>query len=125
MAELKLKSAQLKQALSSWEKALKAKFNDLNRDAAIQRFEFTYELFWKVLQIYLREQGLECASPNACFREMRKILNVPEKEIELCLQMLRDRNLSVHTYSEKPANTLYKKLKKYWKIINIISRKIS
>jgi hypothetical protein len=39
----------------------------LVRDAAIQRFEYTFEATWKAAQIYLREvEGLEVGSPKGC-----------------------------------------------------------
>ncbi len=125
MDYLNEKLNQLEQAIIKWEKSLDAKFTDLNRDAAIQRFEFTFELFWKSVKIYLKEkEKIECVSPRSCFREIKKIFNLSESEIELCLKMADDRNLSVHTYSEKMANALYKKLKKYWKITEKIYKKL-
>lgn len=33
--------------------------NDLQRDACIQRFEFTYELSWKALKKYLAGKGVD------------------------------------------------------------------
>ncbi|HAI73832.1 MAG TPA: nucleotidyltransferase [Candidatus Moranbacteria bacterium] len=116
MAYLEEKIEQLEQALIAWKKAQDAPQNDLNRDAAIQRYEFSFELFWKTVKIYLKEiEGIECASPKSCFREVRNILDLSEKEIEVCLGMAEDRNLSVHTYSEKMAIKLYEKFPKYLK----------
>jgi len=125
MAYLKEKIEQLEQALISWKKAQDAPYNDLNRDAAIQRYEFSFELFWKVVKIYLKEiESIECASPKSCFREVRNILELSEEEIETCLSMTDDRNLSVHTYSEKMANELYIKFPKYLKVARKIMKEI-
>ncbi|MEI7426213.1 MAG: HI0074 family nucleotidyltransferase substrate-binding subunit [Candidatus Moraniibacteriota bacterium] len=125
MAYLKEKIEQLEQALISWKKAQDAPYNDLNRDAAIQRYEFSFELFWKVVKIYLKEiESIECASPKSCFREVRNILELSEDEIETCLSMTDDRNLSVHTYSEKMANELYIKFPKYLKVARKIMKEI-
>jgi nucleotidyltransferase substrate binding protein (TIGR01987 family) len=125
MAYLKEKIEQLEQALISWKKAQDAPYNDLNRDAAIQRYEFSFELFWKVVKIYLKEiESIECASPKSCFREVRNILELSEEEIETCLSMTDDRNLSVHTYSEKMANELYIKFPKYLKVAQKIMKEI-
>jgi hypothetical protein len=39
------------------------------RDAAIQRFEYTFEATWKAAQIYLRQvEGLEVGSPKGVLR---------------------------------------------------------
>lgn len=125
MDYLEEKLADLEQALSVWKEALDAPFSDLNRDASIQRFEFSFELLWKTAKIYLQKaEGIECNSPKSCFREMRAVFDFSEDEIEKCMSMTEDRNLSVHTYSEKMANELYERLGAYWEISDKIARKI-
>ncbi len=37
------------------------------RDAAIQRFEFGFELAWKSVQAAARLEGQDCASPRTAF----------------------------------------------------------
>ena len=39
--------------------------NEFVRDAAIQRFEFSFELAWKGIQAAARLEGQDCASPRA------------------------------------------------------------
>ncbi|MBI4127222.1 nucleotidyltransferase substrate binding protein [Candidatus Peregrinibacteria bacterium] len=48
-----------------------------------------------------------------------------KKEVELCLQMADDRNLSVHTYSKEMAERLYARIKKYRAISKKIYEKVS
>ncbi|EKD58680.1 MAG: hypothetical protein ACD_56C00073G0009, partial [uncultured bacterium] len=61
MDYLEEKHAQLEQALKMWEKALNTTFSDISRDASIQRYEFSFELLWKVVKKYLKEiEGFEC-----------------------------------------------------------------
>ena len=82
MDYLNEKLNQMEQAIVKWKESLDAKFSDLNRDAAIQRFEFTFELFWKSVKIYLKEkEKIECVSPRSCFREIKKIFNLTNAEI--------------------------------------------
>jgi hypothetical protein len=46
----------------------------LRRDAAIQRFEFTFEATWKAAQQYLREaEGLDTGSPKAAVRACGRV----------------------------------------------------
>lgn len=117
MAYLENKLQLLKSALVKWQEALFMPYSDVVRDAAIQRYEFTFELLWKVVKIYLHEhEGIDCNSPKSCFRELKPVLNLSEEETELCLQMCEDRNFSVHTYSEKLAKALYERLKAYFQI---------
>ncbi|MBI3359035.1 MAG: nucleotidyltransferase substrate binding protein [Nitrospirae bacterium] len=126
MAYLKKKSDQLKKAMKSWRLLDDCPYSDIVRDATIQRFEFSFELLWKVVKIYLKDvHAIASDSPKACFRELRLPLNLSEKEVELCLKMADDRNLSVHTYSEEMAEKLYKRIRKYQGLCGKISEKIS
>ena len=125
MDYLKEKFADLEKALVAWKKALEAPFSDLNRDATIQRYEFSFELLWKTVKMYLKEyEGVECNSPKSCFREIRAILDLSAKDIEQCMSMCDDRNLSVHTYSEEMSNALYERLAGYWNTGDLIAKKI-
>lgn len=125
MDYLEEKHAQLEQALKMWENALNTTFSDISRDASIQRYEFSFELLWKVVKKYLKEiEGFECNSPKSCFREIRMTLELNESDIETCINMTEDRNLSVHTYSEEMANNLYAKLPEYARVARLIAVKI-
>lgn len=78
------------------------------KDGVIQRFEFTYELCWRLMKAYLEFEGIENAnSPRSVFREAFKIGLIDDEWI----QLLEDRNLTTHTYSEDNALKIYKKIK--------------
>jgi len=81
------------------------------RDSGIKRFELCFELSWKVIQSFLRDRGLDCRSPRDCFREAFSYGFLTEEAV--WLQMVHDRNLSVHTYNEELANQLYARLLGY------------
>ncbi|MCL4377988.1 MAG: nucleotidyltransferase substrate binding protein, partial [Actinobacteria bacterium] len=87
--------------------AARLKFTPINRDAVIQRFEFCFELSWKVLQEYIKDQGLDCKSPRNCLRiaaELNLITNLKN-----WFDYLEARNLIAHTYNESLSNRIYKK----------------
>jgi len=88
--------------------ALAAPVSDLNRDATIQRFEFSFELAWKAIQKALRGEGLDAASPRNCFREAYRLGWILQEEP--WLSMLEDRNLTSHTYDAKLAELVYLRL---------------
>jgi nucleotidyltransferase substrate binding protein (TIGR01987 family) len=88
--------------------ALAAPKNDLHRDAAIQRFEFSFELAWKAAQKALRGEGIDAASPKGCFREAFRLGWIPREEP--WLNMLEDRNLTSHTYDAQLAEAVYRRL---------------
>ena len=80
-------------------------------DSGIKRFELCFELSWKVIQSFLRDRGLDCRSPRDCFREAFSYGLIADQVF--WVQMIRDRNLSVHTYDEQLANQLFSRLPNY------------
>lgn len=81
------------------------------RDSGIKRFELCFELSWKAIQHFLRERGLDCRSPRDCFREAFSYGLLTEEKA--WIEMVQDRNVSVHTYDEETANRLYARLPRY------------
>ena len=43
--------------------------DDMYLDATIQRFEFCFELAWKLMKAVLEYEGIEANSPRSCIRE--------------------------------------------------------
>ncbi len=88
--------------------------DDITRDAAIQRFEYTFETTWKTAQAYLREREfVQAASPRAVIRESFKVGLLTEDAARRALAMAGDRNLTVHTYDENLAQQIYARLPEY------------
>ena len=76
--------------------------NELLRDGLIQRFEFTFELAWKVLKEVFEEEGLlGLNSPKSVLKEAFSA-GIIENE-KLWMNMLMDRNATSHMYSESNA----------------------
>jgi len=83
----------------------------VERDAAIQRFEYTFEAVWKAAQFYLREiEGLDVGSPKGAARAAFETGLLDEAETRHALAMADDRTLSVHTYNETLANEIAERL---------------
>lgn len=98
-------------ALNRLKEALAAEPSELARDAGTQRFEFTIELAWKVIQKRLREEEITCKSPKQCLKEAFSFGLI--KDDPLWLQMLEDRNLTVHTYKQELAKEIFERLPNY------------
>ena len=100
------------QALSTFEKiAGLSKPSDIERDAAIQRFEYTFETAWKAAQVYLADhEFLESASPKGVIRASFKAGLFDERTAGQFMKIANDRNLTVHTYNEELARQLYARL---------------
>lgn len=80
----------------------------IHRDSIIQRFEYSIDLFWKYIKIYLESKHVILkisvageAIKQAC---LSKIIN--EQESEQILEMLKSRNLTSHMYAEEVAEQL-------------------
>lgn len=83
---------------------------DLEIDGTIQRFEFTYEFFWKTLHAQLEHEGDSAMSPRACIKRAYQLGIVSDEEGSL--EMIADRNRSVHLYDEKVSHTIFERIKK-------------
>lgn len=100
-----------KNAVSRLEEILVLEKNPVNRDSAIKRFELCFDLAWKSIKNYAREDGWECYSPRACIRAAFQfgLIEYDEK----WLDMIDDRNKSAHIYKEILADQVYLNLKNY------------
>ena len=84
--------------------------NDVMLDGIIQRFEFTFELAWKLMKDYLEESGIqEIASPKSIIKAAFKSGLVEDGEGWMDMQ--KDRNLTSHIYDEDIARDIYIKIK--------------
>ena len=82
--------------------------HELMRDGVIQRFEYTFELSWKMLKRYLEEYGLERVD-TLTNRDLFRLGAEQDllRDAEAWLNYLRSRNLTSHTYDEATAETVY------------------
>jgi nucleotidyltransferase substrate binding protein (TIGR01987 family) len=103
--------AALERALRRLHAALAQPKTEWTRDAAIQRFEFTFELAWKTLMHAARAEGLECASPRQALRAALTLGWIVDDM--LWLDMLEDRNRTTHTYEEATAEAIHSRLPAY------------
>jgi nucleotidyltransferase substrate binding protein (TIGR01987 family) len=85
--------------------------NDVERDAAIQRFGYTFEAMWKAVQrhLYVHEGRAE-GSPKGTIRACREVGIMSDADASAALAMADDRNLTVHTHNEALAKALYARL---------------
>ena len=95
------------------------------RDSAIQRFEFTVEIFWKTIKSFLKErEGIDCRTPKSCIREFFSAGFLDEEHTILLLKMIDDRNLTSHTYKEEIAERIFSKLESYINVLEQIILKL-
>ena len=95
-------------ALERLGEALHEPKTDIVRDAAIQRFEFSFELFWKALKVHAESEGLRVVSPRDSLRAAFQ-LGLLEDD-ELVFQMLEDRNRTSHLYNAAMAEDVFSRI---------------
>lgn len=78
-------------------------------DGTIQRFEFCFELAWKLAKAILDYNGIEVGIPRSVIKEAFKAKLIQDGEG--WIDMLEDRNKTSHIYDEKEALRIYKKIK--------------
>ena len=83
---------------------------DLVVDGTIQRFEFAFELAWKLMQAILKVHGIEAASPRTAIKEAFRVGWLPDGEG--WIDMLEDRNKTSQLYDETAAQAIYDKIKR-------------
>jgi nucleotidyltransferase substrate binding protein (TIGR01987 family) len=72
----------------------------LEQEGVIQRFEYTFELAWKVLKDLLFYEGFDVKSPREVIRQAFEAEYLNEADTETALDALEKRNLLTHTYEE-------------------------
>ena len=91
--------------------ALAAPKTDLNRDASIQRFEFTIELAWKTMKRILQYKSILINNPRDTVREAAKESLIDDPKAWFVF--LENRNLTTHVYNEEIAEKIYNSLPKF------------
>lgn len=97
--------ADFSQAMKRLSEAAELPADDIVRDAVIQRFEFTYELAWKTLKLYLEGQDIEATSPKQVLREALSAGLIKDGNDWSLLH--EQRNVTSHTYCETTAQAVY------------------
>ncbi len=99
----------LKKALQRLEEASLVSENDaLKIDGTIQRFEFTFELTWKTVKRILESEGIIVNTPRETLAQAYQIDWIQNEKT--WLNMLEDRNLTSHVYSETEANQIFDRI---------------
>lgn len=122
MERLEIRYEDAKRAIGTLKDILQESFSTIVRDAAIQRFEYSFESFWKFIKEYLRiKEGIISYSPKSCFREVFTVGMINEDETIKLLEMTDDRNMTSHTYKEEVAQIIYGKLQEYSRLMEDIT----
>lgn len=84
--------------------------SQLEKDGVVQRFEFTFELMWKTIKIFLEHQGFICKTPRECMKSAFRLGLI--KDEKTFLNMLEDRNKMSHLYDKAWADEILGRVSK-------------
>lgn len=119
---MKLDFSSLKKAIKSLGKAIartqNAPSDEELRDAVIQRFEYTYELAWKMMKRQIEQESPNPAEVDRLsFKDLLR--TAAEKgiisNVEAWLVYRDQRNITSHTYDEDEAKNVYKTALNFYK----------
>ncbi len=93
------------------DRTLSARDDEELRDAVIQRFEYTYELCWRMLK-----RRLEMDHPNPAEVDQLSFQGLMREggerglieDVERWMVYRENRNITAHTYDQKKAEDVYK-----------------
>lgn len=101
-------------AMGHLESALKIENPDMIQKAGmIQFFEMSFELAWNMLKDYLEDQGFtDTRSPRGALKKAFEIGLIQNGHD--WMDLLTDRNLTVHTYDEQKATDMEMLIKQHF-----------
>jgi nucleotidyltransferase substrate binding protein (TIGR01987 family) len=92
----------LKRALATLEEALAAPDSSFVRDSIVKRFEYTYEISWKMMQRFLRHREDDIPpTRRELFREAARLGLIDDPRIWFSFH--ENRNKTAHAYNEAAA----------------------
>ena len=109
MSSLDKKTA-FESALKSLRAAVAAPVTE-DRDLAgiIKNFEFTYETGWKYLRAQLDQQGVGSNTPREAIESAFRAKMIDDEQTWLAI--MKDRNLTLHTYDRAFAEAIVERIK--------------
>jgi len=107
--ELQFSVSKLSDAIRKLQDGVTEAKDELTRDGVIQRFEFTFELLWKSLKVFLEEEGVICKTPKECLKSAFRIGLIEDEGT--FLNMLEDRNKTSQIYSREESEEIFQRIK--------------
>jgi len=92
-------------ATAKLEEAMEFPLDDPHKESTIQRFEYTFELSWKLMSSILKDQGIESYGIRNILREAKNLGLIDD--IATWFRYADARNQASHIYNEKIAEEVY------------------
>lgn len=121
-ASEKIDISKVLKAREVFERFRKDMKTDRDKAGAVQAFEFSYELSWKIMRRVLESRGLEVGSPKDTFRKAALEKLIDDPEIWFGFQKMR--NLTVHTYNKEDLETVVSIFDSFSKEMKVLVEKL-
>jgi len=95
----------LKNASLKLEEAMNFPQDEPHIESTIQRFEYTFELSWKLMNSILKDQGIETYGIKNIIREANRLGLIDN--LDVWFKFALARNQASHIYNEKIAKEVY------------------
>jgi nucleotidyltransferase substrate binding protein (TIGR01987 family) len=100
------------------------------KSGQIQKFEFSVELLWKTVQVFLFEvDGIDVVTPKSVAKEFVEAGYCDYEAYELFIRAINDRNQLSHIYLQEMAEAIRMRLPEYVclieDIINVMHEKLN
>jgi nucleotidyltransferase substrate binding protein (TIGR01987 family) len=87
---------------------------DLLKNGQIQKFEFSIEILWKTLRIFLYEiHGFDIQSPKGVIKKFFELGYINYQTSDNLLRAIEIRNTLSHVYMKEVFQTLYREILPY------------
>lgn len=91
------------------------------KSGQIQKFEFTVELLWKTVQVFLYEvDGVDVVTPKSVAKEFVEAGYCDYEAYELFIRAVNDRNQLSHIYRQEMAESIWQRLPEYVRMVEQI-----
>jgi nucleotidyltransferase substrate binding protein (TIGR01987 family) len=91
------------------------------KSGQVQKFEFTIELLWKTVQVFLFEvDGIDVVTPKSVAKEFAEAGYSDYEAYELFIRAINDRNQLSHIYRQEMAESIRLRLPEYVQLVERI-----
>lgn len=109
IAKSKSLAHDLEHAVNRLKEALQLEPTRIHKDATIQRFEFCFELGWKLLQAINTYKGMSAYGPRENIRVAARTSIIEDPE--MWMSLLDARSITTHIYKEAMSDKVYTQTK--------------
>ncbi len=96
------------------------------QNGMVQKFEYTTELCWKTLKVFLKtHEGIDEASPKKVVKAFYSEGHLNEEDYMLLIQAIDDRNRLSHIYDKKDFFEILSRLAGYAEMFNRIAQRLA